>query len=236
MNKIRKGLDRMKQTVLIAEDEEILREISKNYFVNEGYEVLEAGDGEEALELFGCHPVDLIILDIMMPRRDGWDVCRQIRKQSAVPIIMLTARSDEEDTILGFELGADDYVTKPYSPKILLARAKRLLQQRTQPTPKDDDALTTGNLQLNLGARTVKVAGKDVSLTHTEFEILSYLMLNENMVISREQLIIKIWGYEYQGDERSLNTHIRNLRSKLGACAGMIKTIVRAGYKFEGQS
>lgn len=120
-----------------------------------------------------------------MPRLDGWDVCRQIREQSAVPIIMLTARSDEEDTIQGFELGADDYVTKPYSPKILLARAKRLLQQRTQPAPKDDGALTTGDLQLNLGARTVKVAGEDVSLTHTEFEILSYLMLNENMVISR---------------------------------------------------
>lgn len=223
------------KTILIVEDEDILREISKDYFIDAGYDVLEAKDGKEALTIFEKANVDLIVLDIMMPTLDGWSVCKRIRKHSVVPIIMLTARSDEEDTLLGFDLGADDYVTKPYSPKILLARAKRLLttQATNKSMDRDQEILTSNELEVNLHSRTVKVKGNVVPLTHTEFEILAYLMKNKNIVISRQQLIIKVWGYEYVGDDRTVNTHIRNLRSKLTDSAKQIKTIVRAGYKFE---
>lgn len=223
------------KTILIVEDEDILREISKDYFIDAGYDVLEAKDGKEALTIFEKANVDLIVLDIMMPTLDGWSVCKRIRKHSVVPIIMLTARSDEEDTLLGFDLGADDYVTKPYSPKILLARAKRLLttQATNKSMDRDQEILTSNELEVNLHSRTVKVKGNVVPLTHTEFEILTYLMKNKNIVISRQQLIIKVWGYEYVGDDRTVNTHIRNLRSKLTDSAKQIKTIVRAGYKFE---
>ncbi|SPT80745.1 two component transcriptional regulator [Niallia circulans] len=223
------------KTILIVEDEDILREISKDYFIDAGYDVLEAKDGKEALAIFEKANVDLIVLDIMMPRLDGWSVCKRIREHSVVPIIMLTARSDEEDTLLGFDLGADDYVTKPYSPKILLARAKRLLTTpaTNENTNKSQEILTSNELEVHLHSRTVKVKGNVVPLTHTEFEILTYLMKNKNIVISRQQLIIKVWGYEYAGDDRTVNTHIRNLRSKLADSAKQIKTIVRAGYKFE---
>lgn len=225
----------MGKTILIVEDEDILREISKDYFIDAGYDVLEAKDGKEALTIFEKANVDLIVLDIMMPTLDGWSVCKRIRKHSVVPIIMLTARSDEEDTLQGFDLGADDYVTKPYSPKILLARAKRLLttQATNKSMDRDQEILTSNELEVNLHSRTVKVKGNVVPLTHTEFEILTYLMKNKNIVISRQQLIIKVWGYEYVGDDRTVNTHIRNLRSKLTDSAKQIKTIVRAGYKFE---
>ncbi|WP_047980259.1 response regulator transcription factor [Ornithinibacillus contaminans] len=224
----------MKQTILIVEDESVLREISKDYFEEEGYHVLEAGDGITALALFEKHAIDLIVLDIMMPKLNGWTVCKKVREKSVVPIIMLTARADEEDTLLGFELGADDYVTKPYSPRILLARANRLLSsQQSQITGANQDMLISNDLEVNLLSRSVKVNGEAVELTHTEYEILIYLMENKNIVITRDQLITRIWGYEYTGDDRTINTHMRNLRSKLGNCADLIKTIVRAGYKFE---
>lgn len=224
----------MKQTILIVEDESVLREISKDYFEEEGYNVLEAGDGITALALFEKHTIDLIVLDIMMPKLNGWTVCKKVREKSVVPIIMLTARADEEDTLLGFELGADDYVTKPYSPRILLARANRLLSsQQSQITGANQDMLISNDLEVNLLSRSVKVNGEAVELTHTEYEILIYLMENKNIVITRDQLITRIWGYEYTGDDRTINTHMRNLRSKLGNCADLIKTIVRAGYKFE---
>ncbi|WP_308635503.1 response regulator transcription factor [Paenibacillus silvisoli] len=228
------------KTILIVEDEDILREISKDYFLNEGYKVLEAADGKAALKLFQEQNVDLVVLDIMLPELDGWSVCRRIRKQSDIPIIMLTARVDEEDTLLGFELGADDYVTKPYSPLVLLARAKRLLESRGRvgkPVQQPDDAaLTINGIRVHFPSRTVAVEGTPVSFTHTEFEILAYLMQNQGNVITREQLITKIWGYEYAGDDRTVNTHIRNLRNKLGDKAGMIVTVVRTGYKFEAQA
>ncbi|HAM79255.1 response regulator transcription factor [Ornithinibacillus bavariensis] len=224
----------MRETILIVEDEDILREISKDYFLDAGYKVLEARNGTEALTLFGSLHVDLVILDIMMPELDGWTVCKKIRETSVVPIIMLTARSDEEDTLLGFELGADDYVTKPFSPRVLLARAKRLLtSQVSHPLSENHEVLTSNDLEVDLRSHTVKVEGKVIALTHTEFEILTYLMRNKNIVVSREQLIIKIWGYDYAGDDRTINTHIRNLRHKLGKRANQIKTVVRAGYKFE---
>ncbi|GIO54240.1 DNA-binding response regulator [Paenibacillus rhizosphaerae] len=224
----------MQETILIAEDEAILREIAKDYFANEGYEVLEAADGEEALHLFQTNDPALIILDIMLPELDGWSVCRRIRKTSNVPIIMLTARSDEEDTLLGFELGADDYVTKPYSPPILMARAKRLLDsRRRQPVNAVHQSLSLGGISLNLTSRSAAVDGRALHLTFTEYEILVLLMKNPGMVITREQFIAKIWGYEDAGDDRTLNTHIRNLRIKLGDKSSLITTILRIGYKFE---
>ncbi|MBW8347998.1 response regulator transcription factor [Bacillus sp. IITD106] len=224
----------MKETILIVEDEQILLEVLKDYFLNENFNVLEAKDGKKALELFDSRKIDLIILDIMLPQLDGWSVCRRIRKTADVPIIILTARVEEEDTLLGFELGADDYVTKPYSPPILLARAKRLLQSRQLKGTVKEQLRTSNGITINMAARTVMVDSMSINLTHTEFEILTYLMQNEGNVVTREQLIIRVWGYEYDGDDRTINTHIRNLRTKLGRKADSIKTIVRLGYKFEG--
>ncbi|MED0875642.1 response regulator transcription factor [Bacillus mobilis] len=227
----------MQRTILIVEDEDILREIMKDYLLNEGYNVLEAINGKEALSIFEEHEVHLIILDIMLPELDGWAVCRRIRKKSNVPIIMLKARVDEDDTLLGFELGADDYVTKPYSPPILLARAKRLMESRysSAVNVSTEDTLTSSGIHVHFPSRTVTIDGEDISLTHTEFEIVTYFMRNQGIVISREQLITKIWGYEFAGDDRTVNSHIRNLRHKLGQKAACIVTVVRAGYKFEGQ-
>lgn len=225
----------MPRTILVVEDEHILREIMTDYLLAEGYSVLEANDGKQALALFHEHQLDLIILDIMLPELDGWSVCRRIRKASNVPIIMLTARSDEDDTLLGFELGADDYVTKPYSPPILLARVKRLLERRYA-SVEADELLSGSGISIHIPSRTVTADGRPCSLTHTEFELLAYLMKNKGIIITREQLINKIWGYDFVGDDRTINSHIRNLRSKLGEQAKYIVTVVRSGYKFEEQS
>ncbi|WP_200416470.1 response regulator transcription factor [Virgibacillus salexigens] len=228
----------MQKTLLIVEDEDILREIVKDYLLNEGYEVLEAVDGNEALAIFEECEVHLIILDIMLPELDGWSVCRRIRKSSNVPIIILTARVDEDDTLLGFELGADDYVTKPYSPPILLARVKRLMESRYAYTGElsNEDILTRNGIHVHFPSRTVTVDEEKIGLTHTEYEILTYLMQNPGIIITREQLITKIWGYEFAGDDRTVNSHIRNLRHKLGNKANSIVTVIRAGYKFEGKA
>jgi two-component system, OmpR family, response regulator len=222
----------MTKTILIVEDEHILREIMKDYFSNEGYNVLEAGDGKAALQMFQENNVDLLILDIMLPELDGWSVCRRIRKTSNVPIIMLTARVDEDDTLLGFELGTDDYVTKPYSPPILLARAKRLLENR-QMQEMDNEIISSSGISVYVQSRNVTVDGVSCGLTHTEFEILTYLMKHKGIIITREQLITRIWGYDFEGDERTVNSHIRNLRQKLGDKSDCIVTVVRSGYKFE---
>ncbi|MDT3497769.1 response regulator transcription factor [Bacillus toyonensis] len=227
----------MQRTILIVEDEDILREIMKDYLLNEGYNVLEAIDGKEVLSIFEEHEVHLIILDIMLPKLDGWAVCRRIRKKSNVPIIMLTARVDEDDTSLGFELGADDYVTKPYSPPILLARAKRLIESRYSSTVhvSTGDTLTSSRMHVHFPSRKVTVYEENITLTHTEFEIVTYFMQNQGIVISREQLITKILGYDFAGDNCTVNSHIRNLRHKLAQKAACIVTVVRTGYKFEGQ-
>lgn len=221
----------MSKTILIVEDQQVLREITKEYLVDEGYQVLEAGDGKEALALFQEHEVALIILDIMLPELDGWSVCRRIRKTSNVPILMLTSRSDEDDTLLGFELGADDYVVKPCSPPILLARAKRLLEGPQRHHSRE--TLYGGAIGLHLPSRSVTVDGSPCNLTHTEFEILACLLGSKGTIFTREQLITRIWGYDYIGDDRTLSSHIRNLRSKLGAHADQIVTVIRSGYKFE---
>ncbi|SDT53046.1 two component transcriptional regulator, winged helix family [Paenibacillaceae bacterium GAS479] len=221
----------MSKTILIVEDQHVLREIMKEYLVDEGYSVLEAGDGKQALALFQEHEIDLIILDIMLPEIDGWSVCRRIRKTSSVPVLMLTSRSDEDDTLLGFELGADDYVVKPCSPPILLARVKRLLGgQRRHHSP---ETLSGGAITLNVPSRSVTINGLPCNLTHTEFEILAGLMGSKGVIFTREQLITKIWGYEFTGDDRTLSSHIRNLRSKLGEHGDHIVTVIRTGYKFE---
>lgn len=222
----------MQKTILIVEDEHILREVMKDYLLHEGFEVLEAVDGKIAMTLFEEHEVNLIILDVLLPELDGWSVCQRIRKISNVPIIMLTARVDEDDTLLGFELGADDYVTKPYSPPILLARVKRLLE-RKQNQGNQGDTLTSGGIKMDFPSRTVTAQGVNINLTYTEFEILAHLMKNTGVIITREQLITRIWGYDYIGDERTINSHIRNLRTKLGSSAVHIVTVVRSGYKFE---
>ncbi|PFO80067.1 response regulator transcription factor [Bacillus cereus] len=226
----------MQKTILIVEDEDILREIVKDYLLHDGYKVLEATSGTEALSIFEEHEVHLVILDIMLPKLDGWSVCRRIRKTSNVPIIMLTARTDEDDTLLGFELGADDYITKPYSPPILLARAKRLLETRyVEHKPSENNLLSKNGIVVHLPSRTVTINEEDINLTHTEFEILTCLMKNKGIVITRDQLIQHIWGYEFTGDDRTINSHIRNLRSKLGEKSASIVTIIRTGYKFEEQ-
>jgi len=224
----------MNKTVLLVEDERRLREIVSDYFRNEGFEVIEAEDGKKALELFAEHEIDLIMLDIMLPEIDGWSVCRRIRKESAVPIIMLTARSDEDDTFLGFELGADEYVTKPFSPKVLVARAKTLLKRADGAVGvAEENAMSLAGIEVNRLSRTVLVDGEEIILTHKEFELLVYLMENKGIVLSRQHLLDQLWGYDYYGDDRTVDTHIKKLRNKLGDKAKHIGTVIRVGYKFE---
>ncbi|KPU44358.1 sensory transduction protein regX3 [Oxobacter pfennigii] len=217
--------------ILVVEDEDILREVIADYLIEDGYQVLEASDGERALELFLSNSVDLVILDIVLPKIDGWSVCRRIRKNSGIPIIILTARSDEDDSLLGYELGADDYLIKPYSPRVLMAKVKRFLEK--SPVTMDGMLTSTGGIVINMGARLVSVDGDIINLTHTEFEILAYLMQNKGIVITREQLITKIWSYDFYGDEKTINSHIRNLRAKLGGKGSCIVTVIRMGYRFE---
>lgn len=221
--------------ILLVEDEQILREVMKDYLLHDGYTVLEAEDGQQALELFADGDMDLVILDIMLPKVDGWTVCRRIRKTSNVPVIMLTARADEDDSLLGYELGADDYLIKPYNPRILLAKVKRFLM-RSARMQDNTDKIEGSGIVLSPATRTVTVNGKMCDLTHTEFEILCYLMKNRGIVITRDQLISKIWGYDFYGDEKTINSHMRNLRSKLGECAEQIVTVIRCGYKYEDRA
>ena len=224
----------MNKTVLLVEDERRLREIVSDYFRNEGFEVIEAEDGKKALELFAEHEIDLIMLDIMLPEIDGWSVCRRIRKESAVPIIMLTARSDEDDTLLGFELGAAEYVTKPFSPKVLVARAKTLLKRADGVVGvAEENTMSLAGIEVNRLSRTVLVDGEEIILTHKEFELLVYLMENKGIVLSRQHLLDQLWGYDYYGDDRTVDTHIKKLRNKLGDKAKHIGTVIRVGYKFE---
>ncbi|MED0952019.1 response regulator transcription factor [Bacillus mobilis] len=220
------------EKVLIVEDEKIIREAVAQYFLHDGYEVVTAEDGQVGLELFDEHTISLVILDIMLPVMDGWSVCRRIRKNSNVPIILLTARSDEDDTLLGFELGADDYVTKPFKPAILLARAKRLFKE-TNSHVLHQDCIDVCGIRLDKSARSVSIDAQKVEFTHTEYEILLTLMEHQEQVLTRETLITNIWGYDYDGDDKTLTSHMRNVRVKLGEKAKHITTVVRTGYKFE---
>lgn len=221
--------------ILIVDDEERMRRVITDYLRIKGYDTMEAGDGVEALELFGRQMPDLVLLDVMMPRMDGWEACRAIHAQSDVPIIMLTARGQEEDELQGFSLGADEYITKPFSLKILLARIEAVLRRAAGgPAAPDTGA---GNdipgLTVNRDGREVRVDGVPVELTYTEFELLAYLLDNLGIALSRDRILDAVWRYDYYGDARTVDTHIKKLRSKLGARGEYIRTIRGVGYKFE---
>lgn len=221
----------MAKKVLIVEDESVLLKAAKLFFEKEGFEVWTAMSGNEAILKFEAGRFDLILLDIMLPNVSGWELCRKFRKVDDVPIIMLTARIEDDDILLGFELGADDYVTKPYSPKVLLARALRLLEKRGRGLPRDPKIISILGITLDLERHDVSVDSRKIHLTHTEFELLLYLMKNQGKVLSRNQIILKVLGYD-GGDDASLSTHIWSLRQKLGPKSKLIKTIVRTGYRF----
>ena len=217
-------------TILIAEDEKEMREILADCMRRGGHACITAEDGIEAVMALMNHAVDLAILDIMMPHLDGFSVCRIAREMNSVPILFLTAKSDENDKLKGYEYGADDYMTKPFSPKILLAKVNALLR-RAGNIPQD--ALQAGTLILYPSSRQVTVNGMEAELTHKEFEMLRLFMQNKNQVFSREQLLDRVWGYDYEGNTRTVDTHIKTLRQKLGSEGHHIVTLIRSGYKFE---
>jgi DNA-binding response OmpR family regulator len=224
-----------KEKILIADDEERIRDMIKEYVSLEGYDIEEASDGVEALNLFRENKYSLIILDVMMPKMDGWSVCREIRKTSHVPIIMLTARGEEYDKLFGFELGVDDYIVKPFSPKELLARMKAIIRRSTLPfqdAQRENKAVFEG-LVVEFDSRNVYVDGNIVSLTPKEYELLNFFVRHPNRVFSREQLLTEVWGYDFTGDDRTVDTHVKMLRESLGHYRKFIVTVWGTGYKFE---
>lgn len=222
----------MNLKILIAEDEPKLLTVLCDYFRSRGDVPCPAKDGLEALELAETEEFDGVLLDIMMPGLNGLSVCRALRQKSDVPIVFLTALSDEEDKLLGYELGADDYVTKPFSLAVLYAKVTALIN-RSRGSVLTGDRLTAGEITLTLSSQTITVQGKNVSLTPKEYSLLLCLMRNRGAVLSREQLLVKCWGYDYEGEARAVDTHIRRLRDKLGTAAGHIKTVYKTGYKLE---
>ena len=218
--------------VLIAEDEDKLREILTDYFLSKGDRVTQAADGVQALALAQEGNFDAVLLDIMMPGLDGLSVCRILRKDSDTPIIFLTALSDEEDKLYGYELGADDYMTKPFSLSVLYAKVSALIKRR-RGNMRTGDVLTAGELTLRLSSRQVFAGENEVKLTPREYALLECLMKNKNLVLSREQLLVKCWGYDYEGESRAVDTHIKRLREKLGEYADCIKTVIKVGYRLE---
>lgn len=226
----------MGNKVLIVEDEIRIREVISDYFTQDGWEVYEIDNGIDALSWFDSWHPNLIILDIMMPRMDGFEVCRQIRSRSGVPIILLTAKSGDQDKIYGFELGADDYVTKPFSPKVLIARANSLMKRVTENYQPQGHMLAFGSAVLNTLARRLEVDGTEVELTPKEYEILLLLMNNKNIVFPREAIISRVWGFEFDGDNRVVDSHIKKLRFKLGYESRFIRTVIGTGYKFQEEA
>ena len=218
--------------ILVVDDESRMRKLVKEFLTKKGFTVIEAGDGEEAVDkFFEVKDIALIILDVMMPKMDGWQVCREIRQYSKVPIIMLTAKSDEKDELQGFDLGVDEYITKPFSPKILVARVEAILRRSN--VLAADDTMEAGGIELNKAAHEVLIDGKSVELSYKEFELLAYFMSNQGVALSRERILNNVWNYDYFGDARTIDTHVKKLRSKLGAKGEYIKTIWGMGYKFE---
>ena len=218
--------------ILVVDDEARMRKLVKDFLVKQNYTVIEAADGAEAIDkFFESNDISLVILDVMMPNMDGWQVCKEIRRFSKVPIIMLTAKSSESDELLGFELGVDEYITKPFSPKILVARVDAILR-RTNKISRDS-IINAGDIEINIVAHTVKVEGKTVELSFKEFELLDYFVQNKGIALSRENILNNVWNYDYFGDARTIDTHVKKLRSKLGNCGDYIKTIWGMGYKFE---
>ncbi len=219
-------------TILIVDDEARIRKLLKDFLVKEGYKTIEAEDGEKAIKIFEekKEKISLIILDVMMPKLDGWSVLRQIRQSSKVPVIMLTARGEEQDELFGFELGVDEYITKPFSPKVLVARIKVILDrsQLKQNEVKDYDGIV-----IDTEGRTVSVDGKNIELSLREYELLKYLLDNENVALSRDKILNNVWNYDYYGDSRTIDSHIKKIRHKLGKKGKYIKTMRGVGYKFE---
>lgn len=223
----------MKRNILLVEDESRIREIVSDYCKQEQWHVYEAENGRQALDMLEAFKPDLVILDILLPELDGWAVCKRIRAASDVPIIMLTAKSEDDDKLLGFELGADDYVTKPFSPRLLIARAKTLIKRVEGTVGKEDHLVRFGRVTINKRAHRVDIDGAVVELSPKEYELLLYLHRNEGIVLSRETILDHVWGFDYFGDPRVVDTHIKKLRGKLGDEARHIRTVIRAGYKFE---
>ena len=223
-------MDKLK--ILVVDDESRMRKLVRDFLVKQNFDVLEAGDGEEAVDIFFREKdIALVILDVMMPKMDGWQVCREIRAYSKVPIIMLTAKSDERDELQGFDLGVDEYITKPFSPKILVARVEAILRRSNLLT--NEDVISAGGIELNKSAHQVQIDGKDIELSFKEFELLAYFMENQGIALSREKILNNVWNYDYFGDARTIDTHVKKLRSKLGEKGELIKTIWGMGYKFE---
>lgn len=217
--------------ILLVDDEARMRKLVKDFLVKKGYVILEAGDGEEALEVFyKNNDISLILLDVMMPKLDGFSVLREIRNVSKVPVIILTAKGEEEDELKGFELGVDGYISKPFSPKILSARVDALLRRANK---LDDGVITAGNIEVNKTSHIVKVCGNPVELSYKEFELLVYFIENKGIALSREKILNNVWNYDYFGDARTIDTHVKKLRAKLTKDADYIKTIWGMGYKFE---
>ena len=219
-------------TILVVDDEFRMRKLVKDFLLKENCKVLEAGDGEEAIKVFDENKdkIKLILLDVMMPKLDGWSVLRQIRQESKVPVIMLTARGEEQDELFGFELGVDEYISKPFSPKILVARIKAILN-RTEDKQKENKNF--GGIEINTEGRTVSVDGKQIELSLREYELLKYLLDNENVALSRDKILNNVWNYDYYGDSRTIDSHIKKIRHKLGKKGKYIQTIRGVGYKFE---
>ncbi len=222
----------MDKCILIVDDESRMRKLIKDFLTAKGYKILEAEDGEKALQVFeeNSEKIDLILLDVMMPKLDGWSVLRQIRQTSKVPIIMLTARGEEQDELFGFELGVDEYISKPFSPKILVARVEAILK-RTQGETKE--VKDYGGIEIDKEGRTVTVEGKVLELSLREYELLIYLVENENIALSRDKILNNVWNYDYYGDSRTIDSHIKKIRHKLGKRGKYIKTMRGVGYKFE---
>ena len=218
--------------ILVVDDESRMRKLVKDFLTKKNFQVLEAGNGEEAMDIFYEEKdIALIILDVMMPKMDGWEVCREIRKNSKVPIIMLTARSDERDELLGFDLGVDEYISKPFSPKILVARVEAILRRTGQNNP--EDVISAGGIVINKAAHLSTVDGKPMELSFKEFELLTYFLENQGIALSREKILNSVWNYDYFGDARTIDTHVKKLRSKMGDKGEYIKTVWGMGYKFE---
>lgn len=223
-------MERLK--ILVVDDEARMRKLVKDFLTKNNYEVVEAGDGSQALDIFyEQKDIALIILDVMMPKLDGWEVCREVRQYSRVPIIMLTAKSDERDELQGFQLGVDEYISKPFSPKILVARVEAILRRTNQ--LGNEENLEAGGIVINKAAHSVTIDGKSVDLSYKEFELLTYFVENKGIALSREKILNNVWNYDYFGDARTIDTHVKKLRSKMEGKGELIKTIWGMGYKFD---
>lgn len=222
----------MEQTkILVVDDEARMRKLVKDFLTIKGYQVIEAGDGEEAVEIFFQQKdIALILLDVMMPKMDGWEVLKTIRLHSKVPIIMLTARGEERDELQGFDLGVDEYISKPFSPKILVARVEAILRRSNNAV---GEVMNVGGIEINKAAHQVTIDGKPIELSYKEFELLTYFVENQGIALSREKILNNVWNYDYFGDARTIDTHVKKLRSKMGEKGNYIKTIWGMGYKFE---